>query len=102
MLSLLFLLQAAAAQPQAQGAPDIQLDIGLSARRVTVERQGEASLEVRASPDGGSAVNVKAPEGNGSRTLRNVNLRVRAEARIADSATPSAQIEAEAETRQPE
>ena len=105
MLSLLFLLQAAAA-PQAQAAPDIQLDIGLTARRVTIERRGEASLEVHAGPDGGSVVNVEAPEANGGRTLRNVNVRVRAEARIADPASqpaaPSAEIEAEAETRQPE
>jgi hypothetical protein len=102
MLSLLFLLQAAAAQPQAQGAPDIELQIGLTARRVTIERRGEASLEVHAGPDGGSVVNVEAPEANGQRTLRNVNVRVRAEARIADPPAPSAQIEAEAETRQPE
>ena len=105
MLSFLFLLQAAA-QPQAQAAPDIQLDIGLSARRVTIERRGEATLEVHAGPDGGSVVNVEAPEANGRRTLRNVDVRVRAEARIADPAAaapaPSAQIEAEAETRQPE
>ena len=101
-----FLLQAAAAQPQAQGAPDIELQIGLTARRVTIERRGEASLEVHAGPDGGSVVNVEAPEADGQRTLRNVNVRVRAEARIADPAAqavaPSAEIETEAETRQPE
>jgi hypothetical protein len=101
MLSTLFLLQAAAA-PQAQAAPDIQLDIGLSARRVTVERRGEASLEAHAGPDGGSVVNVEAPRGDGRRTLREVDVRVRAEARIADPRDPSAQIEAEAETRSPE
>ncbi|HEX8191261.1 MAG TPA: hypothetical protein VF552_00025 [Allosphingosinicella sp.] len=106
MIVAAFLLLQAAAQPQAQAAPDIQLDIGLTARRVTVERRGEASLDVRAGPDGGSVVNVEAPEGNGSRTLRNVNVRVRAEARIADpasaAAAASAEIDAEAETRQPE
>jgi hypothetical protein len=101
MLSLLFVLQVAA-QPQAQAAPDIELNLGLTARRVTIERRGEASLDVHAGPDGGSLVNVEAPEANGRRTLRNVDVRVRAEARIADPAAASAEIEAEAETRQPE
>ena len=106
MLSLLFLLQTAAAQPQAQGAPAIELQIGVTARRVTIQRHGEGALDVHAGPDGGSVVNVEAPEANGQRTLRNVNVRVRAEARIADPAAqavpPSAEIETEAETRQPE
>ena len=100
MLTALFLLQAAAAQPQA--APDIELEIGLTARRATIERRGEASLEVTASPDGGSVVNVEAPDSNGRRTLRNLDVRVRAEARIADPQATRVQIGAEAETRQPE
>jgi len=100
MLSLLFLLQAAAA-PQAQ--PDIQLNIDASIRRVTIERRGEASLDMTASPDGGSAVHVEAPQGNGRRTMRNVNVRVRGEARIVDpAAAPSTTIEAEAETASPQ
>ena len=102
MIVAAFLLQAAA---QPETAPDIALDIALTARRVTVERRGEASLEVHAGPDGGSVVNVDATEANGRRTLRNVNVRVRAEARIAHAAAspaPAAEIEAEAETRQPE
>jgi hypothetical protein len=101
ILSALLLVQAAA--PQAQAAPpDIELDIGLTARRVTIERRGEASLEVRAAPDGGSAVEVEAPEANGRRTLRNVEVRVRAEARIAHPGAVQAQIRSEAETAQPE
>ena len=102
MIITALLLQAAAAAPQAQGAPDIELNIGLTARRVTIERRGEASLEVHAAPDGGTVVNVEAPEADGRRTLRDVNVGVRAEARIADPRSPSAEIAAEAETRQPE
>ena len=79
MLCLL-LLQAAAAQPP----PDIELRIDVHADRVRIERRGEASLEVRAGPDAGSEVRVEAPAANGRRTLRNVDIRVRAEARIAD------------------
>jgi hypothetical protein len=75
--TLLLGLQAAPAQP----APDIELRIDASVRRVRIERQGEASLEVRGGE--GSVVNVEAPEAAGRRTLRNVNVRVRAEARIA-------------------
>ena len=61
MLIPLFLLQAATAQA-AQAAPDIQLHVDASVRRVTIEREGEASLEVRASPDGGSSVDVDSIE----------------------------------------
>lgn len=102
MIAAALLLLQATAAPQAQIAPDIELNIGLSARRVTIERRGEASLEVHAAPDGGSLVNVEAPEANGRRTLRDVEVRVRAEARIADPQNPSVQIDSEAETRRPE
>jgi hypothetical protein len=74
---LFLLLQAAAQTP-----PDIQLDIDVHADRVRIERRGEASLEVRGGE--GSIVDVEAPPANGRRTLRNVDVRVRAEARIAE------------------
>ena len=93
MFTALFLLQAASG---AQTPPDIELNADASVRRVRIERQGEASLEVRGGE--GSVVNVEAPEANGRRTLRNVNVRVRAEARIADPQ----QIRVEAETPRPE
>jgi len=99
MLSLLFLLQAAAT-PQAATPPEIQLDIGLTAQRVTIERRGEASLEVSGGES--SIVNVEAPQADGRRTLRNVEVRVRAEARVADPANPSVEIDAEVETRPPQ
>jgi len=91
MLIALFLLQAAAQSP-----PDIELNIDASVRRVTIDRRGEASLEVTGGE--GSAVRVEAPEANGRRNLRNVNVRVRAEARVADPQ----QIRAEAETARPQ
>ena len=97
MLSALLLLQAAA---QAQSPPDIELNIDASVRRLRIERRGEASLEV--SGGEGSLVEVDAPEANGRRTLRNVNVRVRAEARIADPNNPQAQIRGEAETDRPQ
>jgi hypothetical protein len=78
MLTVLILLQAAAAQP----APDIQLRIDAHVDRVRIERRGEASLEV--SGGEGSVVRVEAPEANGRRTLRNVNVRIDAEARLGD------------------
>lgn len=99
MLDFLVLIQAAVTS-QPQSLPDIQLDIGLTARRVTVERRGEATLEVEGGE--GSVVRVEAPEADGRRTMRNVNVRVRAEARVADLSNPSAQIETEAETPRPE
>ncbi len=77
MLIALALLQAAAQTP-----PDIQLDASVSVRRVRIERQGEARLEVQGGE--GSVVSVEAPETGGRTRLRNVNVRIRAEARIAD------------------
>jgi len=91
MLAALFLIQAAAQTP-----PDIQLDVTASARRVTIQQRGEASLEVHGGE--GSVVRVEAPEANGRRTLRNVNVRVRAEARVAEPQ----QIATDAETARPQ
>ena len=87
---LLFLLA------QAAQLPDIQLDLRVSAREATVRERGEASLEVRGGP--GSDVRVEKPQGDGRRRLRNVDVRVQAEARVAD---PGANREA-AETPAPQ
>jgi hypothetical protein len=83
MLLFALLLQAAPA-PAAETLPDIQLDISATARDVRIVRQGEASLEVRAGPDGGNVVRVEAPEAGGRARLRDVEVNVHAEARIAD------------------
>ncbi|HWT11391.1 MAG TPA: hypothetical protein VN231_01410 [Allosphingosinicella sp.] len=73
---LLFLAQAATP------APDIQLDLRASARDVRIERSGETSLEVRGGA--GSDVRVDKPASGGQRRLRNVDVRIRAEARVED------------------
>jgi hypothetical protein len=78
LIALLLALQAAPA------APDIELDIRANVREVRIERRGETSLELRAVPDGGTQVDVDRPEAAGRRRLRNVSVRVKAEARIAD------------------
>ena len=87
MITALLLAQAATQQP------DIQLDLRATARRVTIQQQGEASLELRAGPDGGTDVRVEAPEANGRRTLDNVRVHVAAEARIADPLNPAVSVE---------
>lgn len=81
MILLLFLVQAAA-----QAAPDLELGVRIRARSVTIEKQGEAKLEVTTSPDGGNVVDVRAPKASGRRELRNVEVNLRAEARIGDPA----------------
>lgn len=68
-------------------APDIQLGVRVQARELRIERRGEARLEVQASPDAGSRVEAEAPRADGRRVLRNVNVRVDAEARIGEGAT---------------
>jgi hypothetical protein len=83
MLLALLLLQAAPPAPAAQ-LPDIELDIRAHAREVRIVREGAASLEVRAGPDGGNIVHVDAPVAAGRTRMRNVGVEIRAEARIAD------------------
>ena len=99
---LLFLIQAAATPP------DIVLDLRATARDVRIERRGETSLSVRASPDGGSRTEVDRPESNGRARLRDVDVAVRAEARIAAPQDPAGAVAGEAqsdsqteETREP-
>ncbi len=77
---LLFLVQAVTTPP------DIQLSITGSARSISVERRGEARLEMRASPDGGSGVRAQAPSAGSRQRARRNNVRfsLEAEARIAD------------------
>ena len=93
MLLPVLLLQAAA-QPSAP-LPDIELNIRARARSVEIEQKGEAKLRVAAEPDAGSLADVRvAPEAAGRTKLRNVDVNVRAEARIGEGG----QIRAEAET----
>ena len=77
---LAFLVAVQAAAP----APDIALDVRVQARELRVEQNGQASLQLSASPDGGSVQNVDKPRTNGRGRLRNIDVRVQAEARIGD------------------
>lgn len=86
-LMSLALLQAATA------LPDIELSAQVRARSVTIEKRGDASLTVSSSGDGGNLVDVRAPKANGRKTLRNVEVNVRAEARIGQSPRFDAQDE---------
>lgn len=95
MLIALMLFQAA--QP-----PDIELNAHVRARSVTIEKKGDARLTVTTDPDGGNIVDVEAPRTNGRKTLRNVTVNVRAEARIADPRQAPTNNPNEAETTQPE
>jgi hypothetical protein len=94
MITLALLLQAGAAQ-----APDIELFAQARARSVTIEKQGNASLTVRAEPDGGSVVDVRAPKANGRKTLRNVVVDIHAKARIAEPGQAPRNNPVAAETR---
>jgi hypothetical protein len=95
MLMALLLLQAAQ-------APDVELNANVRARQVTIEKQGDARLTVTSSPDGGNLVDVRAPRANGRKTLRNVEVDVRAEARIAQSGTAPANNSPPPETQVPQ
>ena len=97
---MLLLLQAAAPSP---ALPDIELNIRARARSVEIEQKGEARLELRAEPDAGSVVEARVtPVAEGRTSLRNVEVNVQAGARIAGPDGASAEINATAETAQPQ
>ena len=99
MIEMVLLIQAAAAP---QTAPDIELGVHARARSVTIEKKGEASLTVRTEPEGENVVNVRAPKANGRRTLRNVEVNVHAQARIADPQQAPQNNPDQPETRSPQ
>lgn len=82
--------------------PDLQLHATIRARSVTVEKRGDAQLTVTTSPDGGNLVDVRAPKANGRKTLRNVEVNIRAEARVGDPNTAPKELKAETETALPQ
>ena len=95
MILSILLLQAAQPAPPpppspvSAAPPEIQLDFRATARRVVVDNRGRTSLTVRTSANGaegeGNIVDVQAPElPQGRRELNNVEVHVRAEARIPD------------------
>jgi hypothetical protein len=92
---MIWLLIAQAAAPPT--APDIELNLGLRARSVSIERKGEARLDVRG--DGpGNRVEVRVePKAEGRTRLRNVSVDVHARASVEEGA----EIHAEADTGAP-
>lgn len=92
MLVSLLLLQAAAQMP------DLELRANVRARSLTIHKQGDAKLAIRTSPEGADVVDVRAPKANGRKTIRDINVHVRAEAKIGKSQ----QGRVEGETSQPE
>ena len=88
----LILLQAAVQ------APDIELSVKARARSVTIERKGEARLEVHGEGPG-NRVDVKVePKAEGRTELRDVTVEIHAEASIHDGV----KIDARAETGTPQ
>ena len=93
MLIALALLQAAPPQ-----APDIELNLNLRARSVTIEQKGEVRLEVRGEGPG-NRVDVKVePKAEGRTELRDVTIDVHAQA----SVEQGVKIDAQAETGTPQ
>lgn len=91
MLALLILLQAAQ-------TPDIELNLQIRAKSVTIRQKGEARLEVRGESPG-NRVDVKVePKAEGRTELRNVTVDVHAEASIEEGV----KIDAQAETGTPQ
>jgi hypothetical protein len=72
---------------QSASLPDIQLDARVIARQVEMRESRGVSLTVQARPDAGSEVRVQAPPRRGERVLRNVEVRVQAEARLGSQST---------------
>ena len=95
-LALLILQLTAAATPAppaaaANARPDIEIDVRVRAKSLRIETEGEARLEVRAEPSAGQSVEVAGKLPPGARAARNLDLRLRAAAAVAD---PRAQPDA--------
>lgn len=87
MLIAMILFQAASPAAAPAGQPDIELQARVRARSLTIQKRGDASLTIHTDPDGGdNLVEVQAPKANGRKTIRNVDITLRAEANIADPA----------------
>lgn len=94
MILPFLLLQAVAATP-----PDIELNVRATARSVEIESKGKTEISVRAGPDAGSQVRTNVtPPANGATRLNNVEVNIRAEARI----SAAQQNPEEAETSRPD
>lgn len=108
MLLALAILQATQPTPAPVAAsPDIQLDFRATARRVVIENDGRVDLQLRTSVNGregeGNVVEVQAPEvPQGRTTLDNVEVRVRAEARVPDLLATSSASQPEQEPQPPQ
>jgi hypothetical protein len=85
LLALLATQAAGAAEP----APDIELNVHATVREVRIRQRGEASLQVRASPDANSRVSVARPASDRRPGGRNATVDIHAEARIAGPGTNS-------------
>lgn len=106
-MALLFVLALAQPAPApapapAAAPPDIQLDIRATARRVVIENDGRVELRLHTAVNGregeGNRVEVQGPQvPQGRTTLNNVEVRVRAEARIPDPLAASTEAEEERE-----
>jgi hypothetical protein len=85
-------------QATAQPLPDIELNVNLRARSVTIEQRGEAKLEVRGEGPG-NRVDVKVePKAEGRTELRDVTVDVHAQASVQEGV----EIDARAETGTPQ
>lgn len=73
----------------AQVPADIELNIHATVREVRVRQRGETSLEVHASPDANSRVDVGRPAGNRQGRSSGRSVDIHAQARIADPAVNS-------------
>lgn len=77
----------AALLAQAQPA-DIEFRAAVRARSLTIEKQGQAELVISSDPEGQNLVDIRAPKANGRKTIRNPQVDVDVEVRIADPVRP--------------
>lgn len=81
MLLCLLLLQSAS-------LPDIEIHARVTARTLTIEKQGEVSLVVSSDPPGNNLIDVRAPKANGRKRIDNPEIEVNTEIRIANPSGP--------------
>ena len=99
--ALLLFLQLAACQAVQAPPPDIEVNAKVTAREVTIDNEGTASLNLHADPGVTPPIQVTRSAPPGAKSYRDLTIDLHAETHIGGSATTSSTPGDSHETPQP-
>jgi hypothetical protein len=83
-MSLSLIILQLAVTPISPALPDIELNARVHVLEVTIKQDGQATLQVSATPGEPQPVEVRRSAPKGSQRYRNLTINLRAKAQIAD------------------